>query len=66
MVQSTVLKCLTVLSEICCFQLPFVLSALPHTIQLLSFAGADNLKGIAHSAWDINASLSCLQTFLLC
>lgn len=37
----------------------FLLSALPHTIELLCFAGADNLKGIAHNAWDINASLSC-------
>lgn len=53
-----------VLSEICCFQLPLLLSALPHTIELLSFAGADSLKGIAHSAWDRNASVLSLQTFL--
>lgn len=47
-----------VLSEICWFQFPLLLSALSHTIELLSFAGPVNLKGIAHSAWDINASLS--------
>lgn len=46
--------------------LPLLLSALPHTIELLSFAGTANLKGIAYSAWDINASLSCPSKLFFC
>lgn len=45
--------------------LPLLLSVLPHTTELLYFAGADNLKGIAHSACDINASQSCPSSFVL-
>lgn len=46
--------------------LPLLLSALPHTIELLSFAGTANLKGLAYSAWDINASLSCPSKLFFC